>query len=193
MGIRKVFMSALLLGTLMLSGVCYAGIKEADLNIGGIYCGMPFEDVLKRFGEPVRAGNYGGMRRKYHIFEYDGAEFAVTLMMYDEKGNPVYDYDGKGQPVVAMVAITNDNSTFFLRGPGSRFLTVAGIGIGSTYDEVINGYGKPDKDYFTPRGGFVEYYTIINEKMEQRRLLNFGLDENKRVDSIHFDGCAFWN
>lgn len=193
MGIRKVFMSALLLGTLMLSGICYAEIKESDLNIGGIYCGMPFEEVLKRFGEPVRAGNFGGMRRKTYIFIHDGAEFAVTLMMYDEKGNPVYDYDGKGQPVVAMVGIIRDGSTFFIKKPGSHFLTAAGIGLGSTYDEIINAYGKPDEDYFTPRGGFVEYYTIINKKMEQRRFLKFGLDENKRVDSIHFDGCAFWN
>ena len=187
MEIKKVFMSALLLGTLMLSGICYAEIKESDLNIGGIYCGMPFEEVLKRFGEPVRAGNFGGMRRKHYIFNHDGAEFAVTLMMYDANGKPVYDYDGKGSPVVAFVGISN-GSVYFLKGPGSRMLTAAGIGLGSTYDEVIKAYGKPDQDNF---GRYVEYYTVIGE--ETRRYLGFGFGEDKRVNHMNFDGCAFWN
>lgn len=182
-------MSTLLLGTLMLSGICYAEIKESDLNIGGIYCGMPFEEVLKRFGEPVRAGNFGGMRRKYYIFNHDGAEFAVTLMMYDANGKPVYDYDGKGNPVVAMVGISN-GTTFYLKGPGSRMLTAAGIGLGSTYDEVIKAYGKPDRDNF---GRYVEYYTEIDREKETRRYLGFGFGEDKRVNRMNFDGCAFWN
>lgn len=192
MEIKKVFMSALLLGTLMLSGICYAEIKESDLNIGGIYCGMPFEEVLKRFGEPVRAGNFGGMRRKHYIFNHDGAEFAVTLMMYDANGKPVYDYDGKGNPVVAFVGIS-DHHVFYLKGPGSRMLTAAGIGIGATYDEVIKAYGKPDRDFFNYGGGLVEYYTVIDRDQETRRYLAFGFGEDKRVKDINFDGCAFWN
>ena len=163
MGIKKVFMSVLLLGILMLSGICYAEIKESDLNIGGIYCGQPIGDVIAKYGQPVekRPGAPKGM---------------------------IYTFISNGQKI--RVSDKGEVSGVSVSGNGD-IATKAGIKVGSTLEDVVKIYGTPSYDYssnsYSPlRNIGYKTYAPTSWGGKYELTLGFSLDANNKVDSFSF-------
>ena len=51
---RKFLVAMLMSMMVMVCGVCSAQITEADLNIGGIYYGQSINEIVEKYGDPVR-------------------------------------------------------------------------------------------------------------------------------------------
>ena len=119
MNIKKLFMSAMVLAITLETATCFAQISKSDLNIGGIYYGQPWSEVIATYGQPVRR-EQRPPAGKNNIFAYSNFEFLANPI------NNEYVYE----------VFIKDNCTF---------TTKAGIGIGSTLAEVQAAYGQPDK------------------------------------------------
>lgn len=117
---KRILMAVLFMVAMMASITCYAKITVADLNIGGIYYGMPEAEVIEKLGNPIR------MERtppagSAPVFKCGNAEILVRY----NNIRPVW-------------------GAYVMSGDG--VYTSAGIGVGSTYDDVIKAYGQADVD-----------------------------------------------
>ena len=142
---------------MMMSFSCYAQISESDLNIGGIYYGQTMEDVVKKLGQPVRRESTPPAGSA-PIFRCGNSEIMVR---------------------------SNANGVFavFIR-QGNDLFTAGGIGIGSSYDEVIKVYGKPDSESVNR----IEYY--VPKGKTARLELIFFINSNRIVNGMSFD---YWD
>ena len=147
-----------LLITMMMSFSCYAQISESDLNIGGIYYGQTMEDVVKKLGQSVRRERTPPAGSA-PVFRCGNSEIMVRF----DRSNRV-----------SLVLILRGNDLF----------TPRGIGVGSTYDEVIKTYGKPDEE----KSSYVKY--CIPKGKTARTELIFWINTDRIVRTIEF---TYWD
>ena len=159
MKMKKYTMMFAFLIAMIVSISCHAQITEADLNIGGIYLGQPMADVIKKFGQPVRRVSTPPAGSA-PVFRCGNSEIVV-----------------KGRETVRSAHTLSGNDCF----------TTAGIGIGSTYDEVIKTYGKADSDSFITHPNVTQHY--ISYKIPKGNnifwLLSFEMFKEKKVTCIN--------
>ena len=165
MRMKKFLVMMIFMVTMLVSVSCYAQISEADMNIGGIYYGQSMEDVIKMFGQPIRkepCPPHGSA----DVFKHNGSEISVRFA-----------WRTQSERYVSSVNLKS----------GSGFLTASGIGIGSTYNDVIKAYGKADLDTSIQNPNAVMHnlkYKIPKGNMDI--VLSFVLNNDKRVNSISF-------
>ena len=164
---KRVLMALLFAVAMMASITCYAQITVADLNIGGIYYGMPYSDVTEKLGQPIRmektppAGSAP-------VFKCGNAEILVH-------------YNHSSQKVNGVSVLSGDGIS-----------TAVGIGAGvSTYEDIINGYGQPDVDYKYPSvsNGIIRMieYKVPNVMNGQGAIMGFGIGTDKKVKLMNYE------
>lgn len=142
---RVLVLVMFIVSLLAMSVTCYAEIALEDLNIGGIYYGQSEEDVVEKLGQSVRKepipphGNGD-------VFKRNGSEISIAFAWKNQTERYVYRIEVKS---------------------GNEFITPAGIGIGSTYDDVIKTYGRGDVD------------TIINPSNMKDRFVRYNVPNIK--------------
>ena len=179
-GVAAVLAIAILAST----GTCFA-LKKSDMNIGGIYFGQPIEKVIAKMGNPVdkrvlEYDRFGGVKHEIQRYEYvfvkNGVKFIVTA---DETVKGV---------IVDKTA------------KAAGLSTKAGIALGSSIEDVLKTYGKPDYDY-----DFDEHHTAKDpngvtrlicygkplakkeNRWEEQLLLRFGFDEKGKLVTMDYD------
>ena len=168
MNIKNLFMSVMVLAMTLGTADCFAQVSKSDLNIGGIYYGQPWSEVIATYGQPVRREKRPPAGHN-NIFSYSNFEFIA---------NPA-----KNEYVDSV--LIKDNCTF---------ATKAGIHIGSTLAEVKAAYGEPDYSYGGKNVMVLEYGTgwesveLDNEfSMDFEPRLAFSFDSAAQsVKSIYF-------
>ena len=168
MRIKKLLMTVVVLVAVMASVSCYAKITKADLNIGGIYYGQSEADVIKKLGEPVRR-EPTPPAGSAPVFKYGNAEIMVRFYK---------------SPVWGVHLISGDG-----------VYTAAGIGIGSSYDDVIKAYGQADIDSVLTHSNQQTYlvqYKIPNITPDQDAFLSFGISPDKKVTGMSFIARDNW-
>lgn len=126
------------------SCTCFA-ITRADLNVGGIYIGQNYNDVVASYGQPAESDLLpGGHGEYYHIYKKDGKEVFTII----EKN------------IVTNIEI-NDNA----------YATKAGIAVGATADDVKKAYGTPTKEAVINSSKFIISYRTptINQMYDYLR------------------------
>ena len=181
MRIKKFGVAAVLVIAILAStGTCFA-LKKSDMNIGGIYFGQPIEKVIVKMGEPVakrvlKYDRFGWVKHAVQRYEYDfvknGAKFTVIA----------------DETVKAVLVDKNAKA--------ADLSTNAGIALGSSIEDVLKAYGKPDYDYDMedrfvskdPNGvtRLICYSKPINRKTEQL-ILRFGFDEKGKLVTMDYD------
>lgn len=137
---RKFLVAMLMSMMVMVCGVCSAQITEADLNIGGIYYGQSINEIVEKYGDPVRKVVTPPAGHRF-VFLVDDSEVELRI---DSKNGQIFE-----------ALITGD----------SLLKTKAGIYLKDSVDDMLNIYGAPDlvinvnKDEY-----FVYYYTKEKNK-----------------------------
>ena len=130
MNIRKLITSAVITVMTLATATCFAQISKSDLNIGGMYYGQPIQEVINRFGQPIRKEPRPPVGQ-FFVFQDGDSTFRVRPLRNN---------------IVGEVIINKD----------SRFATKGGIRIGSSLSDIINTYGQPD---FTTNNDTYIYYS----------------------------------
>lgn len=121
MNIKRIIMTVITMLAIAATGTCFAVSKE-DFVIGNIYLGQPFNEVIAKYGQPVRQEQSNGYSRYYFINDGNSKWFLV-------------DTTPAGDKSVLSVGLNGD----------IKIATKAGIRIGSTGAELKNAYGEPDE------------------------------------------------
>ena len=107
------------------SSIAMAKVPLNEAVLGGIYPGMPVQEMIQIYGEPLKGE----------------VSYAAGIQVYAQKmhyGDSVYLYaqsnTQSGPFKIVMINITANNG----------FATPAGIHVGSTREDVIRTYGQPD-------------------------------------------------
>lgn len=164
---RTLMLIMFIVGLLAMSVTCYAKITVEDLNIGGIYYGQSETDVVKNFGQPVRKESIPP-HGNADVFKRNSSEITVGFAWKNQSERYVYRVNVKS---------------------GNELLTASGIGIGSTYNDVINTYGQGDVDTVLTHSNLQQYfviYKIPNVKPGMGTSLNFTISPDKKVIGILF-------
>ena len=125
MKVKDIILSCLFTVLMMVSVVCSAQISVEDLNIGGIYYGMPMEDVVSQYGQPAEVIQETPKSVKYR-FKLNESDVFVS---FDKNA------------LVKDVSVSN-----------SGVSTVAGAMVGMSVEDVISIYGTPTTDEVLPIG-----------------------------------------
>ena len=148
-----------------MSVTCYAKITVEDLNIGGIYYGQMEEDVVRNLGQSVGKVPIPP-HGKGDIFKRNGSEVCIAFGWKNQTERYAYRIHVKH---------------------GNEFVTASGIGIGSTYNDVIKTYGQGDVDTILNQSNsqqkFVRY-DVPNIKPGLGASLFFVIDSDKKVEEI---------
>ena len=126
MNIKKLAVMGIATLAMTISATGFAQISKSDLNIGGIYYGMPLSEMYRKFGQPE------WRKPNFIKFTYQSANIFIT--------------PSESQKAVIAVSIA---------GGDHNLKTKSGIGRGSTLEDVKVAYGEPDEtstisvSYFT--------------------------------------------
>jgi len=116
-GCRKVFMSAVVTVLTMVATTCFARIPLREVNLGGVYYGQPWEEVINTLGSPETPGN----KRNVYLFKSSPTTFFEVT---------------RGTNGTAIGASTGFSGTAY---------TSKGIRPNYSSEEaVIEAYGQPD-------------------------------------------------
>lgn len=119
MNLKKLVTSAIMALLIMASASAFAQISKSDLDIGGIYYGMPYSDFIAKFGQPI--GKQPRAPKGYnYIFRYGNSTFVANFV-------------GKNKYVNTLGVENN-----------CPLSTKSGIHIGSTQADIQAAYGVPD-------------------------------------------------
>ena len=161
MNIRKLFLSATVTVMTLTTATCFAMIPINELNIGGVYLGMPSSEVINKFGQPIAKEQVPPKGHYQYTFQNGNSTFWVTLA-----GN-----------TIEIMDIRNGD-----------MLTKAGIGIGSSFADVKATYGEPDSTGDDGWGYRVLYSAGVREGRYGECVLEFVLDgPNGRVKQMSFE------
>ena len=152
-GYRNFIVSIIVAVLTMVATTCFAKVSMGDLNIGGIYFGQPWSEVVAQYGQPIRKESVAP-KGYWDVFQYKNSTFMVLK--------------SKKETVVKMV--TTDGCPLF---------TKAGIGPGSTLSDIKSAYGEPDKLITLDAYKYITV-TYIADRLENgsEYQLNFYLDRN---------------
>ena len=165
---RKILTTVLMVMMVMVCGICSAQIAEADLNIGGVYIGQSMDEIVAKYGEPVRTVSTPPVGKAY-VFIVDGSEIAVAPNIKKK--------------VIGISISENSNLTL-----------LSGIGLYAPIDSIIKTYGEPDFSrvaWKTEKGNITHfgYRTLERKSLELDGLtvyneLIFVIDTNDNVSRI---------
>ena len=145
MNIRKLIISATVATMTLATATCFAMISKSDLYIGGIYYGQPISEVIRIFGQPE-------WRRSDSVkFTYSKVNIFITPSAMQTVERAIFS------------------------GGDHDLKTKAGVGRGSTYEDIISAYGEPDK-LAKITGLSVTYVTDLGDGNQY--MLNFSLGES---------------
>ena len=166
MNIRKIIVSTFALVTMLVATTCFAQISKSDLNIGGIYYGQPWSEVIATYGQPIDKEPRPPKGYNY-VFRYGNSTFTSN---YWNKGN-----------YVSHVGVKNN----------CTFSTKAGIHIGSTQADIQAVYGKPDRIAYEGRN---LYYNTGREPYDIGNGYSFDIEPELtfRLDKAGGRVIAFW-
>lgn len=119
MRMNALVVSAVMLLSLAMSETGFAQISKSEINVDGIYCGYPLSEIINRFGQPVD--------------KTDRPPKGYTYVF--RSGNSVFSANSMGSGPIFGMHVRQ----------GRDLLTKAGVGIGSSLDEVKAVYGEPDR------------------------------------------------
>ncbi|MDY6291191.1 MAG: hypothetical protein SPL86_06880 [Succiniclasticum sp.] len=167
---RRILMAMLMSVMVMVCGICSAQITEKDLNIGGIYIGQSMDEIVAKYGNPIRKEPWGAKGNAY-VFVINGSEIAITL----SKDRDVCGFSIKGN---------------------SKLILPSGIGLYASMDSIIKTYGQPDFNKVvarTDRGNIIHFGYKTPERKYSPDLDNspmiydmitFIIDVNNNISSI---------
>lgn len=151
MNIKKLIILVLVLIMTLVAVTCFAHIPESDLNIGGIYYGQPWEEVINMYGSPFAND---AVHKNTYSFKCGNSTLLVTK---GENGTVV----GVSTGLVGVLP------------------TNKGIRPDSFVEDVIKAYGQPDRKvtthpkyryiYFTDSGKCALVFGIGDGLFNRRR------------------------
>lgn len=122
MNSKKTIQILITIAAILICFPCFATIPKEEMTIGDIYIGQPAQEVFEKYGKPVSQEEiYGNKKLNYIIKNGITESFAVITKETNNK------------PITGVSLTTNIG-----------LKTKAGIGIGSTKEEITQIYGKPD-------------------------------------------------
>ncbi|MBR1661128.1 MAG: hypothetical protein IJ694_02505 [Acidaminococcaceae bacterium] len=128
MSIKKMFFLVASM-VMMVTSSCFAHqVTLKDLNIGGIYVGQPMREVASIYKNPA-----GKIDIPPKGFGY--------IFIFDENVGMKIQPSSSDLEISTVEKITVDG----LRN--NNLVMNSGIGLGSTLDDVLNTYGKPDESF----------------------------------------------
>lgn len=130
MGIKKTVLAVVAM-LVMMTATCFAQITEEDLNIGGIYYGQPMEEVVAKYGEPVRK-EPRAPKGYDPVFIVNGSEMVIRF--FEEK---VVFASGKLKTPAGIMAGASVNDIISIYGKPDSF------------DEIDK--GLLHIEYYTPK------------------------------------------
>jgi len=99
------------------------------IGVGNIRLGMSFKDITRQFGEPEKISKFEEGRQIYYI--------------YYSKGIQIFFENKKIKTIILLSGLKGDMEVSSYKSfPG---ITDRGITMRSTYKDIINAYGKPNK------------------------------------------------
>ena len=162
-GYRKFIVSVVVAVLTMVATTCFAKVSMSDLNIGGIYFGQSWSEVVAKYGQPIRQ-EPNAPKGYFDVFRYGNSTFRVLK--------------SKNETIVKMGT-----------DEGCPLATKAGIGIGSTLSDIKSAYGEPDKFITLDAYKYITA-TYVAGRLENggEFQLNFQLDRNSgTVKSLGFE------
>ena len=120
--IKKVVQTTVIAATLFTCIPCFATIPKEEMTIGDIYIGQPVQEVFEKYGKPVSQEESYNNRKLYYIIK-NGITNSFAVIAKNTDYKPI-----TGVSLTANIGLK----------------TKAGIGIGSTKEDVKQIYGTPD-------------------------------------------------
>ena len=154
---RKILMAMLMSLMIMVCGICSAQITEADLNIGGIYYGQSMNEVVAKYGNPVRKVITPPAGHRL-VFLVDNSEIELRI---DKKNSQVFE------------ALITGNSLL---------KTKAGVYLGASVDNILNVYGTPDSVTNVDNDNKIFYYYTSDKSKVLKLFISKGL-----ISAISFE------
>ena len=130
---KKLITSVISVLMIIVTSTCFAQISVDEFVIDKIYLGQPWSEFINTYGQRSFE-SMNPNRRMAYVYNVKGGQFLVEK--YNEH--------------ISFIAV-----------PTNKFMsTKKGIRIGSTTDELLNAYGRPDKTKDVINGDIVfEYLT----------------------------------
>lgn len=120
--IKKAVQTTVIAATLFTCIPCFATIPKEEMTIGDIYIGQPAQEVFEKYGKPVSQEEIYGNKKLNYIIK-NGITESFAVITKETNNKPI-----TGVSLTANIGLK----------------TKAGIGIGSTKEEITQIYGKPD-------------------------------------------------
>ena len=122
MNIKKTIQTLITITAILICFPCFATIPKEEMTIGDIYIGQPLQEVFQKYGKPVsQEESYNN--RKLHYIIKNGIINSFAVIAEETSYKPI-----TGVSLTANIGLK----------------TKAGIGIGSTKEEIKQIYGTPD-------------------------------------------------
>ena len=160
MNAKKLVTSAIMTLLVMTSASAFAQISKSELNIGGIYYGQPFSEVVSRFGEPMQ-----------RVSTYPKGFAAI----YRNNFNVTSSENRNG--IVVGVSVNT----------GSTLRARTGVGLGSSVSDIKASYGEPDK--IESISGDSTLYTYLTDNSEGSLVFGVS-NSTGVVNSFGFSGSV---
>lgn len=165
MRMNALVVSVVMLLSFIMPETGFAEISKSEINIGGIYCGYPFSEIINRFGQPVDKTD---RPPKGYTFTF-------------RSGNSVFTVNSSGTGPIYGMHVTQ----------GRDLLTKAGVGIGSSLADVKAVYGEPDM--IDNSRNYLFYYTEIEEKSREYFELIFSFDRSSGTVTSFAMNLLHWD
>jgi len=122
--IKKAVQTTVIAATLFTCIPCFATIPKEEMTIGDIYIGQPAQEVFEKYGKPVSQEEmYDNKKLNYIIKNNYGLTNSFAVITKETNYKAI-----TGVSLTANIGLK----------------TKAGIGIGSTKEDVKQIYGTPD-------------------------------------------------
>ncbi len=160
MSIKKMFFVVVSM-LVMLTGTCFAKVTLQDLNIGGVTLEQPLVKVVEKYGKPTDT----------QVVPPKGVNF---VFIFDDVVMELHSYNSNLESAVVN-RITVD-------GLQNRNLIMSsGIGLGSTIDDVLNIYGKPDSIEDTEYCLLSKYYLTKKLEYHPAKVIKYNTTEGQSL------------
>ncbi|MBR1721765.1 MAG: hypothetical protein IJ727_04675 [Treponema sp.] len=167
MRMNALVVSAVMLLALAMPETGFAEIPKSEINIGGIYCGYPFSEIINRFGQPVDKTD---RPPKGYTYKF-------------RSGNSVFTVNSMGAGPIFGMHVTQ----------GRDLLTKAGVGIGSSLADVKAIYGEPDIRIDNSNNNLIIYNTEIDEESREYFELIFSYDRSSGTVTSFAMNLLHWD
>lgn len=119
---KKTIQILVTIAAILICFPCFATIPKEEMTIGDIYIGQPAQEVFEKYGKPVSQEEIYGNKKLNYIIK-NGITESFAVITKETNNKPI-----TGVSLTANIGLK----------------TKAGIGIGTTKEEITQIYGKPD-------------------------------------------------